>query len=132
MSRKVKVVVVDDEPTILALVSAILRPVGVDVATAVDGEAGLALAQLVKPDVVFLDIMMPRMNGYEVCRALKAGPASPKIVMITARTSTEDELAALAAGADDYLRKPFRAEDILRAVGHPVAAEGDTAPAESA
>ena len=132
MSRMVSVVVVDDEPTILALVSAILRPVGVDVATAVDGEAGLALAQLVKPDVVLLDIMMPRMNGYEVCRALKAGPAPPKIVMITAKTSTEDELAALAAGADDYLRKPFRAEDILRAVGHPVAAEGDTAPAESA
>jgi DNA-binding response OmpR family regulator len=130
VNGKVKVVVVDDDPTILDLVTTILRLARVDVASAVDGEAGLALAQVVRPDVVLLDIMMPRMNGYDVCRALKAEADPPKIVMITAKTSTEDELAALAAGADGYVRKPFRPDDILKAVGLPV--EGDTAHADSA
>jgi DNA-binding response OmpR family regulator len=87
---------------------------------------------VVRPDVVLLDIMMPRMNGYDVCRALKASPTAPKIVMITAMTSTEDELAALAAGADDYIRKPFRPEDILRAVGFSAAAEDGPAHADTA
>jgi two-component system response regulator MtrA len=132
VSRKVKVVAVDDDATILELLSTILRLAGVEVATAVDGEAGLALAKVVRPDVVLLDIMMPRMNGYDVCRALKASPAAPKIVMITAMTSTEDELAALAAGADDYIRKPFRPEDILRAVGLSAAAEDGPAHADTA
>jgi DNA-binding response OmpR family regulator len=132
VTKKVKVVVVDDDPAVLDLVTSILRVARADVATAVDGEAGLALAQVVRPDVVFLDIMMPRMNGYEVCRVLKGSPNAPKIVMITAMTSSEDELAALAAGADDYIRKPFRPEDILKAVGFPVASDGDPRPAESA
>lgn len=132
MTRRVKVVAVDDDATILELLSTILRLAGVEVATAVDGEAGLALAKVVRPDVVLLDIMMPRMNGYDVCRALKASPTAPKIVMITAMTSTEDELAALAAGADDYIRKPFRPEDILRAVGFSAAAEDGPAHADTA
>jgi DNA-binding response OmpR family regulator len=132
VAGKPRVVVVDDDPTILDLITTILRPARVEVATAVDGEAGVALAQVMRPDVVLLDIMMPRMNGYEVCRALKGGPHAPKIVMITAMTSTEDELAALAAGADDYIRKPFRPEDILKAVGLPVASDGGPARAESA
>jgi DNA-binding response OmpR family regulator len=132
VAGKPRVVVVDDDPTILDLITTILRPARVEVATAVDGEAGVALAQVMRPDVVLLDIMMPRMNGYEVCRALKGGPHAPKIVMITAMTSTEDELAALAAGADDYIRKPFRPEEILKAVGFPVASDGGPARAESA
>lgn len=132
MTRKVKVVAVDDDATILELLATILRLAGVEVATAVDGEAGLALAKVVRPDVVLLDIMMPRMNGYDVCRALKASPTAPKIVMITAMTSTEDELAALAAGADDYIRKPFRPEDILRAVGFSDSAEDGPAHADTA
>ena len=126
MTRKIRVVVVDDDPAILELVTAILRLARVDVATAVDGEAGLALAQVVRPDVVFLDVMMPRMNGYDVCRALKGGRNPPKIVMITAKRSTEDELAALSAGADDYIRKPFHPEDILRAIGLPVDSNEDS------
>jgi DNA-binding response OmpR family regulator len=132
VARKRKVLVVDDDPTILDLVTMILRLARVEVATAVDGEAGLALAQVMRPHVVLLDIMMPRMDGYDVCRALKAAPDPPKIVMITAKTSTEDELAALAAGADDYLRKPFRPEEILRAIGLEVAAGGGSTSVDSA
>jgi DNA-binding response OmpR family regulator len=112
VARKLKVLAVDDDPRILDLVATILRLAQVEVATAVDGEAGLALAQVTRPDVVLLDIMMPRMDGYDVCRALKASDDAPKIVMITAKTSSDDELAALAAGADGYIRKPFRTEDI--------------------
>ncbi|MGH2655862.1 MAG: response regulator transcription factor [Actinomycetota bacterium] len=132
MARKLKVLAVDDDPRILDLVATILRLAQVEVATAVDGEAGLALAQVTRPDVVLLDIMMPRMDGYEVCRALKAYDDAPKIVMITAKTSSDDELAALAAGADGYIRKPFRPEDILRAVGLEVASDVETAPGEPA
>ena len=132
MARKLKVLAVDDDPRILDLVATILRLAQVEVATAVDGEAGLALAQVTRPDVVLLDIMMPRMDGYDVCRALKASDDAPKIVMITAKTSSDDELAALAAGADDYIRKPFRTEDILRAVGLEVASDVETAPGEPA
>ncbi|MGH2653522.1 MAG: response regulator transcription factor [Actinomycetota bacterium] len=132
MARKLKVLAVDDDPRILDLVATILRLAQVEVATAVDGEAGLALAQVTRPDVVLLDIMMPRMDGYDVCRALKASDDAPKIVMITAKTSSDDELAALAAGADGYIRKPFRPEDILRAVGLEVASDVETAPGEPA
>ena len=132
MARKLKVLAVDDDPRILDLVATILRLAQVEVATAVDGEAGLALAQVTRPDVVLLDIMMPRMDGYDVCRALKASDDAPKIVMITAKTSSDDELAALAAGADGYIRKPFRSEDILRAVGLEVASDVETAPGEPA
>ncbi|MGH2546147.1 MAG: response regulator transcription factor [Actinomycetota bacterium] len=132
MARKLKVLAVDDDPRILDLVATILRLAQVEVATAVDGEAGLALAQVTRPDVVLLDIMMPRMDGYDVCRALKASDDAPKIVMITAKTSSDDELAALAAGADGYIRKPFRTEDILRAVGLQVASDVETAPGEPA
>ena len=127
MARKLKVLVVDDDRTILDLVTTILRVAPVEVATAVDGEAGLALAQVMRPDIVLLDIMMPRMDGYDMCRALKASDDPPKVVMITAKTSSEDELAALAAGADDYIRKPFRPEDILRAVNAEVTSEGESA-----
>jgi DNA-binding response OmpR family regulator len=132
VARKLKVLAVDDDPRILDLVATILRLAQVEVATAVDGEAGLALAQVTRPDVVLLDIMMPRMDGYDVCRALKASDDAPKIVMITAKTSSDDELAALAAGADGYIRKPFRTEDILKAVGLRVASDVETAPGEPA
>lgn len=132
MARKRQVLVVDDDAAILQLVSAVLRLHRVEVATAVDGVAGLALAQVMKPDVVLLDIMMPRMNGYEVCRSLKEFDDPPKVVMITALTSPEDELAALTAGADDYIRKPFTPQDILQAVGLELPPVAESATEDSA
>jgi len=132
VARKLRVLAVDDDPTVLDLLTTILRLSRVEVATAVDGEAGLALARVMNPDVVLLDIMMPGMNGYDVCRSLKESEDPPKIVMVTAKTSTDDELAALAAGADDYIRKPFRPEDILRAVGLQVTPDGESATEGSA
>jgi DNA-binding response OmpR family regulator len=108
---------VDDDPIILELVGTILHLNGIEFAAAADGVTGLALALAINPDVVLLDVMMPRKDGYEVCRELKDQRDPPKIVMVTAKTSAEDELAALAAGADDYVRKPFKPHEILRAVG---------------
>lgn len=126
MADRLKVLVVDDDPGVVLLLSKLLRLHDVEVATAADGVAGVALAEVVRPDVVLLDIMMPRMDGYEVCRALKDHYDPPKIVMVTARTEPEDELAALSAGADDYVHKPFHPEDILRAVGVIGTPEHDT------
>jgi two-component system, cell cycle response regulator len=127
-----RILVVDDIATNRRLLEAKLQAEYYEVALAASGDEALDAVGSWAPDVVLLDIMMPRMNGYEVCRALKGGPHPPKIVMITAMTSTEDELAALAAGADDYIRKPFRPEEILKAVGFPVASDGGPARAESA
>lgn len=132
MARLRKVLVVDDDAAILQLVTTILRLHRVEVATAVDGVAGLALAQVMKPDVVLLDIMMPGMNGYEVCRSLKESDEPPKVVMITALTAPEDELAALAAGADDYIRKPFTPQNILHSVGLELPPVAESATEDSA
>ena len=117
MKGKPRVLIVDDDPIILELVGTILHLNGVEFAAAADGVTGLALAQAIHPDVVLLDVMMPRKDGYEVCRELKDQSDPPKIVMVTAKTSAEDELAALAAGADDYIRKPFKPHEILRVLG---------------
>jgi two-component system response regulator MtrA len=117
VTGKPRVLIVDDDPIILELVGTILHLNGIEFAVAADGVTGLALAQAINPDVVLLDVMMPRKDGYEVCRELKDQRNPPKIVMVTAKTSAEDELAALAAGADDYVHKPFKPQEILRAVG---------------
>ncbi len=118
-----RVLVVDDDPATRELITSILDLEGIETAVAADGEAGLALARAMRPDVVLLDIMMPGMDGYEVCRILKGFGRPPKVVMVTAKTGPEHELAALAAGADLYIRKPFSPADILGAVGSQIVPE---------
>ena len=116
-----KVLVVEDDPTVREVLSTLLGFEGCDVELAEDGESGLEVAGRVHPDVVLLDIMMPGLDGYDVCRSLKAEPDPPKVVMVTAKTSDEDESEGMAAGADAFLRKPFSPLELLRAVG----VEGD-------
>lgn len=116
-----KVLVVEDDPTVREVLSTLLGFEGCDVELAEDGETGLAVADRIHPDVVLLDIMMPGLDGYDVCRALKADPRPPKVVMVTAKTSQEDEAEGVAAGADAYLKKPFSPLELLQAVG----VEGD-------
>lgn len=125
VARRRRVLVVDDDPSVRALLNTMLSLEGLEVAEAADGVAALGLADVMRPDVILLDIMMPRMDGYEVCRALKERPDPPKVVMVTAKTAQEDELAALAAGADGYIRKPFSPAQILRAVDAAPAPEGN-------
>lgn len=116
MSKR-KILVVEDHPTVREVLRTLLGMEDYEVAVAPNGEAGLALAEVLRPDVVILDVMMPGLNGYEVCRAIKARAERTRIVMVTARSSEEDERAGREAGADAYLRKPFSPLDILEAVG---------------
>jgi two-component system, OmpR family, phosphate regulon response regulator PhoB len=114
---KRKILVVEDHPTVREVLRTLLGLEDFEVAVAPNGEAGLALADILEPDIVVLDVSMPGLNGYEVCRAIKARASDTRIVMVTARTSEEDERVGREAGADAYLRKPFSPLDILEAVG---------------
>ncbi|NNF08279.1 MAG: response regulator [Candidatus Eisenbacteria bacterium] len=104
-----RVLICDDEPYILESVSYVVRKAGYEVLTAEDGEEGLQVAQQEIPDLIFLDIMMPKLSGYEVCRRLKQDFATRDIyiVMLTARGQQEDEQRALELGADEFMTKPF-------------------------
>jgi DNA-binding response OmpR family regulator len=121
-----KVLVCDDEPYIVESVSYVVRKAGYEVITAEDGMDALDAGKRERPDLVFLDIMMPRMSGYEVCRRLKEDPATrgAYIVMLTARGQEEDERKALEMGADEFMTKPFsprkmraKLEEILGSTG---------------
>jgi len=104
-----KVLVCDDEPYIIESVSYVVRKTGFEVLTAEDGEESLHVAKTAHPDLIFLDIMMPKLSGYEVCRRLKQDPATRGIyiIMLTARGQQEDEQKALELGADEFMTKPF-------------------------
>jgi DNA-binding response OmpR family regulator len=104
-----RVLVCDDEPYIVESVSYVVRKAGYEVLVAEDGEEALRAAREERPDLVFLDIMMPRLSGYEVCRRLKQDPETQGIyiVMLTARGQQEDEQKALELGADEFMTKPF-------------------------
>ncbi|MBI4598042.1 MAG: response regulator [Candidatus Omnitrophica bacterium] len=109
------VLVVDDEPQLVELVQLRLEDSGYRVITAPDGSAGLRKAQTEQPDVIILDVMMPYLNGYEVCQLLKqdAQYRHIPIIMFTAKTQAKDEQMACECGADAYLRKPFQPEEML-------------------
>ena len=123
-----KVLVCDDEPYIVESVSYVVRKAGFEVVTAEDGEEALAAARREKPDLIFLDIMMPRMSGYEVCRAIKEDAATrgAYVVMLTARGQEEDEKRALDMGADEFMTKPFSPRKLRAKVLQVL--EGETPP----
>jgi DNA-binding response OmpR family regulator len=114
---KRKILVVEDHPTVREVLRILIGMEDYEVAVAPNGETGLVLAEAMRPDVVLLDVMMPGLNGLEVCRALKARDASTRVVMVSARTSEDDEREGRAAGADAYLHKPFSPLGVLEAVG---------------
>lgn len=103
-----KILVVDDEADIVELVSYNLKKEGFTVITASNGREAVQLAADHKPEVVILDVMMPGMNGFEVCAALRSAPgtASASVVFLTARSTEIDQLRGLELGADDYIQKP--------------------------
>src|SRR4051794_40816064 len=103
-----RVMVVDDNPQNVALIQAQLGREGYAVSSATDGRAGIAAAAADPPDVILLDVMMPGLDGYEVCQWLRADTrtATVPIVMLTALHERADKLRALDAGADDFLSKP--------------------------
>lgn len=107
-----KILVVDDEPQIRRALKAGLSHAGHEVLLATNGDDGLDLAALHVPDVVILDLAMPGMSGFEVCRQLREWATMP-IIVLSVRDGTEDKIAALDLGADDYMTKPFSVDELL-------------------
>src|SRR3954470_14423470 len=115
-SGRMKVMVVDDEPAVRDALARSLRFEGYDVDTAADGAAALERLAAQPADAVVLDVMMPRMDGLETCRRLRATGDTTPVLILTARDGVGDRVAGLDAGADDYLLKPFALEELLARV----------------
>ncbi|UQX04009.1 response regulator transcription factor [Streptomyces sp. RerS4] len=111
-----RVLVVDDDPTVSEVVCGYLRRAGYLVEVAADGPAALAAAQGARPDLVVLDLMLPGIDGLEVCRRLRATGAVP-VIMLTARGDEDDRITGLEVGADDYVTKPFSPRELVLRVG---------------
>ncbi len=107
-----RILVADDDPDITEIISFSLRRHGYQVLTARNGQEALELAQRDRPDVVILDVMMPRIDGFEVCRRLRLASRMP-IIMLTAKDEENDKVFGLDVGADDYLTKPFSHKELL-------------------
>ena len=110
-----RVLVVEDEPTLVETLEYSLTRQGYSVSTAMDGLAALEIARRDHPDLIVLDVMLPRMDGYEVCRVLRQEMSMP-ILMLTARTDEVDKIVGLEVGADDYLTKPFSMRELTARV----------------
>ena len=113
-----KILIVDDEPNIVISLEFLMKKEGFEVAIANDGEDALAKVDSFNPDLVLLDVMMPRKSGFEVCEALRADPARSglKIVMLTAKGRDTEVAKGLAIGADAYMTKPFSTKELLAMV----------------
>src|SRR5437899_1439347 len=107
-----RILVVDDEPNILDVVSMALRYQGFDVETAATGREAISAANSYRPHLMVLDIMLPDMEGFEVARRLGADRSDVPIVFLTARDTTEDKIRGLPTGRDDYVTKPVRLEEL--------------------
>jgi two-component system alkaline phosphatase synthesis response regulator PhoP len=110
-----KILVIDDEPSIINLVSAYLKPEGYEVYTAADGNAGLKAARAFKPDLIILDLMLPGMDGIELLTRLRR-ESEVYVIMLTARTDETDKIVGLSVGADDYVTKPFSPRELTARV----------------
>jgi two-component system, OmpR family, response regulator MprA len=128
-----KVLVVDDEENIIEFIRLGLRYEGFQVESASDGEQGITAAQRINPDLVILDIMLPGIDGLEVCRRLRANPTTRDIpvLMLTAKDEVRDRITGLRTGADDYLTKPFDFDELLERIrailrrSHPKSSSGN-------
>jgi DNA-binding response OmpR family regulator len=133
MAGKPRILLVDDEPSIVKMVGKRLEIEGFDVLVAIDGQEALAKAQAEQPDLIILDLMLPKLNGYEVCTMLKQDTRFQRIpiVMFTARAQEKDEKLGMECGANGFVRKPFRAQELLEKVRAllPVAPAGGASPA---
>jgi DNA-binding response OmpR family regulator len=115
MDAEARVLVVDDEPMVRDVLSRYLEQSGFEVEAASDGERALAAFDACSPDLVLLDLMLPRIDGFEVFRQIRARNDSP-VIMITARGQTTDRIAGLEIGADDYVSKPFSPAEVVARV----------------
>ena len=114
-----RILIVDDEPRYLRLLEANLKTEGYTVVTAADGEEALTKAASLHPDVILLDIVLPKKNGFQVCRQLKTAPDTKdiKVVLVSSKSQDTDRFWGLRQGADEYLTKPYRMEELVELVG---------------
>jgi two-component system alkaline phosphatase synthesis response regulator PhoP len=110
-----KILVIDDEPSIVNLVTAYLKPEGYEVFTASDGNAGLKAARIYKPDLIVLDLMLPGKDGFEVLSQLRR-ESNVYVILLTAKTEETDKIVGLSVGADDYMTKPFSPRELVARV----------------
>ncbi len=118
MSTPARILVVDDVPNNVKLLADLLTVRGYQVVTASDGDEALARVKETRPDLVLLDVMMPRMDGYETCRAIRADPATGilPVIMVTALDPAQERIKGIEAGADDFLTKPINTQELLARV----------------
>jgi two-component system OmpR family response regulator len=123
-----RLLVVDDEPNIVELLSASLRFAGFEVATAMRGEEAVATARTFRPDLVVLDVMMPGMDGFGVVKRLRGDGVRTPVLFLTARDATEDKVTGLTLGGDDYVTKPFSLEEVVARIRAILRRNGAAAP----
>lgn len=114
----VKVMVIDDSKTIRRSAETLLKKVGCDVVTAIDGFEALAKITEHKPDIIFVDIMMPRLDGYQTCALIKNNQTfkSTPVIMLSSKDSIFDRARGRIVGSEEYLTKPFSKEDLIQAI----------------
>ena len=111
-----RVLLIEDEPALARGLSDTLRASGFDVTVAIDGERGLDAASSRSADLILLDVMLPKINGYEICREVRAQGIDVPILMLTAKGQEQDVILGLNVGADDYITKPFRSGELIARV----------------
>jgi two-component system, OmpR family, alkaline phosphatase synthesis response regulator PhoP len=117
--RKLKVLVVDDEKHLADLVGFHMKRAGYDVVLAGDGEQALKVSREEKPDLLILDLMLPKINGWEVCKCLRRDLSrTVRVIMLSARAELDDKRKGFYVGADDYMTKPFSPRDLVAKVNH--------------
>ena len=127
----ISVLIVEDDRNIQELLQMYLEKEGYAVTVAADGGQGLAKFRAIKPDLVLLDVMMPVMDGWAVCKAIRADSQTP-IIMLTAKGETDDKVSGLKSGADDYVTKPFEMKELLARIEAVLRRTGTAPAAESA
>ncbi len=113
-----KILVVEDSPTYLRKIAGFLQGLGYEVSTAIDGEEALEKAMRENPSLIVLDVILPKKNGFQVCRQLKTTPATQgiKILMMTSKSQDSDRFWGLKQGADEYMTKPFDDSELVTSV----------------
>ena len=133
MEQKKRVLIVEDEKNIVDILRFNLQRSGYETLEAYDGEEGLRLALEENPDLVLLDVMLPKMIGFDVCRTLRQKGSSVPVIILTAREEETDKVLGLEIGADDYITKPFSMRELVARVGANIRRTGmNAAPAASA
>ena len=129
MEQKKTILIVEDEKNIVDILRFNLQREGYDTLEAYDGEDGLEKARSGKPDLILLDVMLPRMNGFDVCRALREGGSNVPVVILTAREEETDKGLGREIGADEYITTPFSMRELIARVGANIRRTAMSAPA---